>query len=77
MYQYVSFTCTCPRYVASFGSLAFDIDSGAVPIDQCPRGESVSHVMQPRTASVALALAGRADRSGGRSWRRCSVRSIR
>jgi len=36
------------------GEFSFDVDSGAIPVDQGAGGKSMTHVLQPRTVAVTL-----------------------
>src|SRR3974377_2066310 len=43
-----------PQIRCQLGEFSFDIEPGAIPLDQCADSKSVSQIMQPRAATVIL-----------------------
>ena len=53
-----------PQIGGQLGEFSFNIEPGAIPVDQGAGGKSVSHVMQPGTAAVTLGGCAEADLLG-------------
>ena len=53
-----------PQVGGQLGEFSFDIEPGAIPVDQGADGKSVSHVMQPWTAAVTLGRCAEAELLG-------------
>jgi hypothetical protein len=45
-----------PQIGGQLGEFSFDIEPGAIPVDQGAGGKSVSQVMQPWTAAIGMSV---------------------
>ena len=53
-----------PQIRGQLGKFSFDIEPGAIPVDQCADSKSVSQVMQPWAATVILGRYAQAELLG-------------
>jgi hypothetical protein len=53
-----------PQVSGPLGEFPFDVEPGAIPVNQAAGGESMTHILQPGTAAVTLGSGAAADALG-------------